>query len=108
MKCQKCGADSLVLATRAYEDVFLRRRRECFNGHVFHTYEVYAANLDRRTLSVTRRGVRARAMQNRKKLRVLMNPDMTATALAKELGITEARVRQIRQEHQDGKVQQLV
>lgn len=96
MKCPNCGADSNVLATRAYKDVMLRRSRRCFNEHTFHTYEVYAGNLDRRTLAGTRRGVQAREMANRRHNTVLRHPEMSATELAQQLGITEARVRQYR------------
>ena len=43
MRCRKCGADSQVLETRAEPDLFqVRRRRKCFNNHLFTTYEGHA------------------------------------------------------------------
>lgn len=41
MKCAKCGAESSVLETRAFEHGTTSRRRECLNGHRFHTVEIY-------------------------------------------------------------------
>jgi len=95
MKCPRCGADSQVHATRKYKDVLLRRQRLCFNEHKFDTYEVFAGNLDRRTLDDTCRGiaVRKHAWHIR---RVVLASALTATELAHKLGVTEARVRQIR------------
>ncbi len=98
MKCLKCGAPTEVMATRAYMDVFLRRTRECFNGHRTSTYEVSAAALDRRQLPAIQRGVQARGLAQKRKLAVLRAPDKTAAELASQLGITEARVRQIRKD----------
>lgn len=96
MKCNVCGADSSVLDTRAYKDVLLRRRRRCFNDHVFHTYEVFSGNLDRRTLADTRRGIQARVAAVKRNRSILARPGVSATVLAAEFGVTEARVRQIR------------
>jgi len=95
VKCPRCGADSHVYATRKYKDVLLRRQRLCFNEHKFDTYEVFAGNLDRRTLANTRRGIaqRKHAWHIR---RVVLASVLTASELARELKITEARVRQIR------------
>jgi transcriptional regulator NrdR family protein len=95
MKCPRCGADSHVYATRKYKDVLLRRQRLCFNEHKFDTYEVFAGNLDRRKLDETCRGiaVRKHAWHIR---RVVLASALTATELARKLGVTEARVRQIR------------
>lgn len=39
MKCPLCGAWTSVRETRS-EDFFIRRRRECANGHREWTYEV--------------------------------------------------------------------
>lgn len=96
MKCPKCGADSHVAATRKYKDVLLRRNRTCFNEHTFATYEVFAGNLDRRTIADTRRGVEAGTKAWKRKQAVLRQPETSATELAAQLGITEARVRQLR------------
>ena len=42
MKCPTCGTSaSEVVDTRPWQNgVMLRRRRECFNGHRFFTFEV--------------------------------------------------------------------
>lgn len=42
MRCPECGTPhNNVRETREVADgTMLRRRRECFNGHRFHTYEV--------------------------------------------------------------------
>lgn len=96
MKCQKCGADSSVSGTRKYKDVMLRRERKCFNGHSFTTYEVFAVNLDRRTMADTRRGVLARAKSWALKQAILAQPKAAAVGLAAELNCTEAYVRFVR------------
>lgn len=97
MKCQRCAADSEVLETRT-SGPWVRRTRLCFNGHKFVTYEVYRGNIDMRTRGPTERGLNERSMAAARKWRIEHNPQMTATELARELGITEARVRQIRKE----------
>jgi transcriptional regulator NrdR family protein len=97
VKCPKCGAVSLVLATREHKGVLLRRSRKCFNDHTFQTYEVFTGNLDRRTLVSTARGIETRARAWRIKLAVQRaDACESAIVLAMRLGITEARVRQIR------------
>lgn len=98
MKCLKCGADSSVLDTRVYKDVLQRRRRKCFNEHVFQTYEVHAGNLDRRTLANTRRGVAEKTKAWQRKEYVRKHIDQPTLALAVHLGITDARVRQLKAE----------
>lgn len=98
MKCPVCGAATDVLETRPYLSVFTRRARVCFNGHKTSTYEVPRGVLDRRQLATVVRGVKQRGQAERRKLAVLRAPTESATALAARLGITEARVRQIRKE----------
>ncbi len=100
MKCPMCGAPTDVLETRSYMDVFTRRARQCFNGHRVNTYEVPSGVLDRRQLAATRRGVLQRAEAQRRTLAVLRSPHESASSLARKLGITEARVRQIRKKYQ--------
>ncbi len=96
MKCSKCGADSSVLDTRPYKSVLQRRRRKCFNGHVFQTYEVHAGNIDKRTLADTRRGIAQKHNAWWRKEYVRKHPDESSLKLAVALGISDARVRQIR------------
>lgn len=43
MRCAKCGAPSTVKETRESPVLFLiKRRRLCYNGHKFSTYEVHS------------------------------------------------------------------
>jgi transcriptional regulator NrdR family protein len=98
MKCPKCSAESIVLETRVYLDAFSRRGRVCSGPerHRFSTYEVYAGNLDKRTLDAKRRGFKARHAAAARRRAVLSRPDLSASELARHLNITEARVRQLR------------
>jgi transcriptional regulator NrdR family protein len=103
VKCPKCGADSSVTETRSYKAVFLRRRRKCFNAHIFATYEVHAGNLDRSTLAGAKRGAAKGAKARQRKEYVRKNHGVPSLELAVELGITDARVRQIRKELSDAR-----
>lgn len=85
-------------ATRPYMVVFTRRDRRCDEGHRFETFEVYAGNLDKRTLGEKLKGVMARRAAASRRRAVLARPDLSPSALAKTLEVTEARVRQIRAE----------
>jgi transcriptional regulator NrdR family protein len=41
MRCTTCGAATRVIETRDVESRFvIRRRRECFNDHLFNSFEV--------------------------------------------------------------------
>lgn len=41
MRCPRCGAPTTVLESRSeYEGFVLRRRRRCYNQHVYTTYEI--------------------------------------------------------------------
>lgn len=100
MKCPKCGADdSVVLETRAYMDVFLRRRRMCFNNHSFSTYEVTRGVLrhDKVAQARTLIGDKIKAWTIRLKIKASNAP---STALSAELGIHDSSVRRIRRELQ--------
>lgn len=90
MKCPTCGAWSSVLATRE-----ISRRRECANGHRFSSVEVPAFVVNQKDYRAFQRGARLRARNWARDQRVLSDP-RGSTTLARELGITEARVRQIR------------
>lgn len=85
-------------ATRPYMVVFTRRDRRCDEGHRFETFEVYAGNLDKRTLGEKLKGVMARRAAASRRRTVLSRPDLSASDLARHMNITEARVRQIRSE----------
>ena len=97
MRCNKCAAESEVLETRKSAP-WVRRTRLCFNGHKFVTYEVYSGNIDKRTRDATVRGLKLVSLANQRRLRVKNGAAKTASQLAQELGVTEARVRQIRKE----------
>ena len=97
MRCNKCAAESEVLETRKSAP-WVRRTRLCFNGHKFVTHEVYTGNIDRGTRDATVRGLQMMSLANQRKIRVKNGAAKTATQLAKELGVTEARVRQMRKE----------
>ena len=97
MRCNKCAAESEVLETRKSAP-WVRRTRLCFNGHKFVTYEVYSGNIDKRTRDATVRGLKLVSLANQRRLRVKNGAAKTASQLAQKLGVTEARVRQIRKE----------
>lgn len=96
MNCPRCGAPSEVLSTRT-DVATVARRRQCFNEHRFTTFEVPPGAVDRRQLEATKRGFLQRAAAWARRMQVLRSKD-SATVLAARLGITEARVRQIRAE----------
>jgi hypothetical protein len=97
MKCPRCGAASDVLETRPGEHLTTKRRRECFNGHRFLTLEVLPPATNRRDLAAAAQAAMAAARRWTRDLRVRKDP-RPSTHVARELGITDARVRQIRAE----------
>lgn len=90
MKCPHCGAWTNVLDTRA-----TRRRRECANGHRFATVEVVPSVVNAKDYRAHLRGAALRAKNWVRDRRVADDP-RGSTAIARELGLSEARVRQIR------------
>ncbi|MGA0895608.1 MAG: hypothetical protein ACO3S5_13370 [Ilumatobacteraceae bacterium] len=98
------------LETRETPDGFRRRRYEVDGMRErITTYEVPAQvlraigmSLVRQRIEVFRRGLMAREKAAMLKDEVRKREDWKATAVAHELGITEARVRQIRQELKKG------
>lgn len=94
--CPACGQRTLALDTRVWKQVFLKRRRRCERGHVATTVEVFAGNLDRRTIDATVRGIEAHRQAQNRRAAVADSPHVSASALARQLGVTEARVRQLR------------
>ena len=101
MKCRDCGADSRVLATRAYLGVFLSRRRECFNNHLFSTVEVYVRVIDLARLNEVARGVELRAKANRLRSQVLAAPrHMSNVQIGRSVGLSKGRVRDIKAEQE--------
>jgi hypothetical protein len=80
MKCPKCGVWSSVLATRG-----AARRRQCGNGHRFNTTE-----------TVTGVAHGGRHVQHWARNQAIRTSARSNSELAREHGISEARVRQIR------------
>lgn len=80
MKCPVCGVWSSVLQTRSSV-----RRRECANGHRFNTVE--------KTI-----GTLARRQDWARNLKIINDP-RGASAVGRDYGISEARVREIRSKH---------
>lgn len=95
MKCTECGADSSVLDTRMFKGMLSRRRRECFNGHVFSTIEVPIGALWKDKYDRIISGTKLRAQAYKRRLAVLKSKGNNSDT-AKATGLTEARVRQIR------------
>ena len=96
MKCPECGeANSTVVETRPFMDVFLRRRRKCFNNHLFNTYEVTRSVVRLDVAAKVKRGHAARVKAWARRLAVLLS-NKPSSALAKELGLHDSSVRRIR------------
>jgi transcriptional regulator NrdR family protein len=96
MNCPRCGAPSSVLHTRVHP-ASVARRRECFNLHRFTTHEVVPTVIDQRQMARTKRGFLQRAAAWARRQVVLRSKE-PANVLARRLGITAERVRQIRAE----------
>lgn len=95
MRCPRCAAASDVLDTRAGDNFSTRRRRECHNGHRFVTLEVLPAATSSKTLADAARAASAAAARWLRDMRIRRDP-RPATEVARDLDLTEARVRQIR------------
>ena len=102
MRCAICDQPTRVLDTRGE-----LRRRECPAGHRFATKEVLAGALAHigsaavaRAAAAASRGHQRRALANDRKTtaRKLLAEGWKPTAIAHELGISDARVCQIRKE----------
>jgi len=102
LNCSTCGGATRVLETRAVDAAQTRRRLLCIEpecGERFNTREfldtVYVPPAD---LVKAARGVERRRQSFELRQAVIAREGVKATAVAHELGITEARVRQIRKE----------
>lgn len=96
MPCRLCGAPTYVKDVRRYKEVFIRRVRICTNPrepHKVDTFEVYAGNLDKRTLDGY--GKRMRQANENKEMVKALNGAPTQE-LVRRTGLTEARVRQLK------------
>lgn len=96
MKCPHCGAWSEVSETRATADG-MRRRRDCANGHRFTTFEVLpqvlkAAKASPLASTWATPGSARRWARNQ----AIVADTRPAAEVAREHGITDKRVRQIR------------
>lgn len=94
MNCPRCGAPSTVLSTRTHA-ASVTRRRECFNLHRFTTHEVMPVVIDKRQMEATARGFVQRALAWARRQAVLRSRE-PVPKLAKRLGVSVERVRQIR------------
>lgn len=96
MKCPVCGAWSNVLATRTGPDEWLRRRRECANGHRFGTLEVLPTVVHKGTAAAT-----TRAMSKRRELwkrdEAIRSDNRLQREIAADYGLTRHQVGKIKQ-----------
>lgn len=98
MICPTCGAWSEVSETRSAKQGMIKRRRVCANGHRFSTFEVLPqvvkAAGSGNTASTAKAAAASAARWARD--RSIARDLRPASQVAKDHGITEARVRQIR------------
>lgn len=92
MKCPKCVADSAVLETRVYKTVFLQRKRECFNGHRFYSFEVTSGCLSSTHVKRAEASVAIKETQAKNFRYIRDHPNMSGAAIAARLGITQQSV----------------
>jgi ribosomal protein L44E len=95
MKCPVCGELSRVVevATGAYENKFTR---QCDNGHVFSTVEVHKTQLaDAREMACAIRRIKRRVDLYARNNKIIQDK-RSNKEIAKDYGLTESRVRQIR------------
>lgn len=99
MKCPTCGAWSEVSETRAAPNHATRRARTCANGHRFITLEVLpqVVKAAGANAAATARAAAANAKRWARNAAIARDP-RSATQVAKQHDMTEARVRQIRQQ----------
>lgn len=97
MKCPTCGAWSEVTETREAANGLTRRARRCANEHRFMTFEVLPQVIKAAGQNVA---ATARAAQDRvarwRRDHAIARDLRPAAQVARDHGITEARVRQIR------------
>lgn len=105
MRCPRCGAWSSVEETRVSDPSFkTKRRRLCANGHLFTTYEVLPAMLaSTRDQRATIRAARASITQHKRNQAIIqaLRAGASAAAVAHVHGLTDARIRQVRQTFAD-------
>lgn len=94
MKCRYCGADTRIVDTREKNGA-VRRRRKCFNEvHSFYTWEVLPGTVQWKNVGTTGRDRNAESF--RRRTYVAKHTNVSASELARRLGISEAAVRYIR------------
>jgi hypothetical protein len=100
MRCPRCGAWSEVKETRADDASFkTKRRRICANKHLFTTYEVLPAMLaSARDQRGAIRAARASIAQHRRNQAIVqaLQAGASTSAVAHAHGLTDARIRQVR------------
>ena len=92
MRCSKCLAPSDVVDTRQVNGIFVRRRRECHNGHRFTTYEVCSRCLNAREVHRALLAAQRSAKLYAKQRAALKQPGVPASVLAKKLGVNVATI----------------
>lgn len=100
MDCLRCGcSQSDVLETRTWRGAFTRRKRRCFNGHVFFTIEVPPSLVRKHEVQTTLKGIAERASIWKRKEAVRADEGRTKTqTLARRLQLSTSRVRALRRE----------
>ncbi len=105
MKCRFCNADTHVLSTREQHEFILVRRRECEGPepHRFNTMEVLQQFLSKLGGAARRKKVLAHftngaarrrlALERRERVRVMQAAGVKQEAIALELGVSLACVR---------------
>jgi hypothetical protein len=95
VNCNLCGAASTIFHREDRPSRTIMQRR-CSNGHVFTTHEVHTTMLaDAREMTCAVRNIERRIARFKRDSRIAADR-RSATVVAGEYGLTEARVRQIR------------
>lgn len=106
MKCPVCGAESRELA-RQHKPFMTTIVRTCVAGHRFGTYEVHKTQLaDKREMDYAIRNIKRRVDMFHRNRAIMGDPRPTKE-VAKDYGLTETRVRQIRASNRSDAVQEL-
>jgi len=99
VNCPKCGTPhSNVTATRRAPHGVISRRRRCYNGHAFTTWEVLPTSVARRELERNHQAAKL-ASKTWRRDQAIIRDTRPSTQVALDHGITDTRVRQIRGAH---------
>lgn len=98
MKCLKCSSKAKLLESLKLVGRFKKRVYECPLAHRFSIVEVPESAVDHRSLAQFARGKVINNLAAVRKAAVWRQPELSSMVLSKKLGISDARVRQIRAE----------